>query len=104
MSAVTTRKMPGSATLEDLLAIPEQIRHHELIDGEIIAKQAASGQHGGAQGKIFHLLQPFDRKPGGRWPGGWLFATEVDIYFDTQDTLRPDVAGWRRARLPELPA
>jgi Uma2 family endonuclease len=28
----------------------------------------------------------------------------VDIYFDPQNTLRPDVAGWRRERLPELPA
>lgn len=104
MSSVTARKTPGSATLADLLAIPDDLRHHELIDGEIVPKDAASGRHGAAQGKIFHLLQPFDRKPGGRGPGGWVFGTEVDIYFDVTDTLRPDVAGWRRDRLPELSA
>ena len=31
------------------------------------------------------------------------FGTEVDIYFDEANTLRPDVAGWRRDRVPERP-
>lgn len=30
--------------------------------------------------------------------------TEVDIFFDTQNTLRPDVVGWRRDRVPQRPA
>lgn len=101
---MTAKKQPGPATLADLLAISDDVRHHELIDGEIVEKQAASGKHGGAQGRIFRALGPFDRRPGGRWPGGWIFATEVDVYFDDKNTLRPDVVGWRRARLPELPA
>lgn len=103
MSAVTARRPPGTATLAELLAIPEERRRHELIDGEIVEKQAASGKHGAAQGRIFRALGPFDRRPGGRGPGGWIFATEVDIYFDAHNTLRPDVAGWRRERLAELP-
>jgi Putative restriction endonuclease len=53
---------------------------------------------------VFRSLGPFDRRPGGRGPSGWIFATEVDIYFDPKNTLRPDVAGWRRERLSELPA
>ncbi len=104
MSAIVARRAPGSATLADLLAIPEETRFHELIDGEIVPKEVASGKHGGAQVRISHLLQPFDREPGGRGPGGWIFASEVDIYFDPQSTLRPDVSGWIRQRLPELPA
>jgi Uma2 family endonuclease len=103
MSAVTVRRLPGTATVADLLAIPEEARFHELIDGEIVEKGAASGKHGGAQGRIFRLLGPFDRRPGGRLPGGWIFGTEVDLYFDAQNLLRPDVAGWRRERLAELP-
>ena len=104
MSSITARRLPGPATLEDLLAIPEAERRHELIDGVLIEKDAGSGKHGGAQGRIFRSLGPFDRRPGGPKPGGWIFATEVDVYFDLTNTLRPDIAGWRRERLAELPS
>jgi Uma2 family endonuclease len=98
------RGHPGQATLADLLAIPEERRCHELLGGELIEKEAASGRHGQAQGSLFHLLFPYRRRsaPPDR-PGGWLFATEVEVYFDAENTLRPDNVGWRRERLPELP-
>src|SRR3954463_11082159 len=91
------------ATVEDLFAIPEAQRRHELIDGEIVEKGAASGEHGGVQHKISVFTGPFDRRPGGRWPGGWWFGTEVDVYFDPDNTLKPDVVGWRRDRVPARP-
>jgi Uma2 family endonuclease len=94
---------PAPATLEDLLAIPEEKRRHELIEGTIFEKGAATGEHGTAQYKLSGFTGPFDRRPGGRWPGGWWFGTEVDIYFDPANTFRPDVAGWRRDRVPERP-
>lgn len=98
-------KRPRSATLADLLAIPEEDRHHELIDGELVEKEAASAKHGGAQTRLGRSLGPFDRRPGGPpdRPGGWWFASEVEVYFDAENTFRPDHAGWRRERLPELP-
>lgn len=96
-------KFAPPATLDDLLAIPEEKRRHELIDGDIIEKDAASGEHGNAQHKVSIFTGPFDRRPGGRWPGGWWFATEVEIDFDPANTLRPDVTGWRRARVPDRP-
>ena len=92
------------ATLADLLAIPEEHRRHEVIDGVLVEKEAASGRHGGAQGRLFRRLGPYDRRPGGRWPGGWWFATEVEVLFEDSQVLRPDIAGWRRERLAELPA
>jgi Uma2 family endonuclease len=91
------------ATLEDLLAIPEDKRRHELIEGTIFEKGAATGEHGQAQFRLSASLAPFSRRPGGRWPGGWWFGTEVDVYFDPANTFRPDVAGWRRDRVPEAP-
>lgn len=100
---MTVRKLPGPATLDDLLAIPDDVRRHELIEGEIVEKEAASGKHGATQGRIFRALGRFDRRPRDQGPGGWIFATEVDVYFDPKNTLRPDVVGWRRERLPELP-
>ena len=91
------------ATLEDLLAIPEEKRRHELIEGAILEKGAATGEHGAAQHKLSIFTGPFARRPGGRWPGGWWFGTEVDIYFDPANAFRPDVAGWQRDRAPERP-
>jgi Uma2 family endonuclease len=91
------------ATLDDLLAIPAENRRHELIEGALVDKGAATGEHGHAQFKLSSILGPYSRRPGGRWPGGWWFGTEVDVYFDPANTFRPDVAGWRRDRVPELP-
>lgn len=90
------------ATLDDLLALPDE-RRHELIEGAIYERGAATAEHGAAQQKLSAFVDPFARRPGGRWPGGWWFGTEVDIAFDQANTLRPDIAGWRRERVPELP-
>lgn len=92
------------ATVADLLAIPEERRRHEVIDGILVEKEAASGRHGGAQVRIARRLGPYDRRPGGKWPGGWWSATEVEIQLAETQVLRPDVAGWRRERMPALPA
>jgi Uma2 family endonuclease len=69
----------------------------------LVEKEAASGRHGGAQVRIGQHLAPFDRRPGGRWPGGWLLASEVEELFEPTQVFKPDVAGWRRDRLAELP-
>jgi Uma2 family endonuclease len=91
-------------TIDDLLAIPESRRRHEIIAGDLVEKDAASGRHGGAQGRLFRKLGPYDRRPGGRWPGGWWFATEVEVMLARDEVYRPDIAGWRREHLVELPS
>ena len=93
-----------TATVADLLAIPEEHRRHELIDGVLVEKEAASGRHGGAQVRIARRLGPYDRRPGGSSPGGWWFATEVEIQLADTQVFRPDVAGWRRERMSALPS
>jgi Uma2 family endonuclease len=104
MSSVAKQLPVRPATLEDFLAIPEEERRHELIDGELIEKGAASGEHGGAQADLVTALNSrFGRRPGGRSPGGWWFATEVEILFPRGQVLRPDVVGWRRERVPQRP-
>jgi Uma2 family endonuclease len=102
VSAVA-KKVEPAATLDDLLAIPEEERRHELIEGALADKGATSGEHAGAQCKVIESIGPFHRKPGGRWPGGWWFGAEADVSFDPANTFRPDVAGWRRERVPERP-
>ena len=93
------------ATIDDFRAIPEAERFHELIGGEIVPKATPSGAHGAAQtGVVLAVGFQFQRKPGGgNGPGGWWFATEVEILLETGDIVRPDIVGWRRERCPERP-
>jgi Uma2 family endonuclease len=101
MSLAVTK---APATTADLLAIPENERFHEIIGGELVRKAMPSIRHGGAQaGLTIQIGGAYNRRPGGRLPGGWRFATETEIRFEDKEVYRPDVAGWRRDRLPELP-
>jgi Uma2 family endonuclease len=102
MSLVTQRK---PAALADLLALPEEDRY-ELVSGELVPKDAASGKHAGVQLRLGRSLGPFDRRPGGppNRPGGWWFASEALVQLAPGQVRRPDLAGWRRERLSELPA
>lgn len=94
----------GSATIEDILAIPEELRRHELIEGRILEVGAATGEHGTTQADLVTALgRRFGRRSGGRWPGGWWLAINVEIVFG-DDVFRPDVIGWRRDRVAERPA
>ncbi|MBK7194626.1 MAG: Uma2 family endonuclease [Myxococcales bacterium] len=91
------------ATVADWLAQPEDARL-ELIDGELIPKAAPTFEHGQAQvATIIAVGGPFARKPGGPdGPGGWWFGSEVDVLLDGRG-YRPDLAGWRRDRVPAMP-
>ena len=76
---------------------------YELLDGVLVEKET-SGEHGHVQLALgLKFLGPFSRRPGGRYPGGWWFASEVLIDFGQGQRLRPDVSGWRREKTPELP-
>jgi Uma2 family endonuclease len=44
---------------------------------------------------------PFDHGRGG--PGGWWILTEPGIELPNTPEIAPDVAGWRRECMPELP-
>jgi Uma2 family endonuclease len=92
----------SASTVADLLRLDEEERFHELIDGELVRKADPSFEHGDAQAAMSHLLFPFRRPGGGDGPGGWWFASEVEIRLGS-DVCRPDLAGWRRDRVPERP-
>lgn len=92
------------ATAADLLAIPEHERSHEVIDGALVPKATPSFEHGAAQAKLAAHVDPFHRRSGGGAPGGWWFATEVEVQLEAHQIYRPDVAGWRRERTAERPS
>ena len=107
MTSISTQTPTAHlATFADLLLIPEESRRHEILDGEIVEKALPRGEHGVAQSWIAGALVPaFARRANGpSRPGGWWFATEPTIDLSMHQTVQPDVAGWRRERMPSRPA
>lgn len=95
-------KVSGTRTIADWKALPEGHRF-ELVDGNLVEKASPSSEHGVTQTRVgIQVGRPFMRRPGGRLPGGWWIATEVDVVLGA-DLFRPDVIGWRRERVRELP-
>jgi Uma2 family endonuclease len=99
---MTTAPKRDLVTLAEALARPESERV-ELIRGTLVQKALPTAEHGRAQLSVgSDLRRRFDRRPGGRWPGGWWISTEVDVTLGAE-LFRPDIAGWRRERCPEAP-
>lgn len=93
------------ATFADLVAIPEGERFHEILDGELVPKEATSAEHALTQGNVRARLDGFHaQKNGPTRPGGWWLLTEPTVRLSAYQTTRPDVAGWRRERMPERPS
>jgi Uma2 family endonuclease len=88
------------ATYDDLLKVPDHLVA-EIVDGELYATPRPAPRHADASSGIGGVLRgPFDRGRGG--PGGWRILFEPELHLGA-DVLVPDVAGWRRERLPTLP-
>ena len=89
------------ATYEDLLAVPDHLVA-EILDGELHTSPRPGPRHAVASSGLgADLGGPFDRGRGG--PGGWWILDEPELHFGA-DVIVPDVAGWRRVHLPEMPA
>src|SRR5215470_2112203 len=90
-------------TFADLEALGDDVSA-EIIHGTIVQKAMPTMEHGRSQlGAGGVLRRRFDRRPGGRWPGGWWLGTEVDVEYETHELYRHDIVGWRRERVPECP-
>jgi Uma2 family endonuclease len=88
------------ATYDDLVRLPEHLIG-QIIAGELIASPRPANDHAVASSTLgSELLGPFQRGRGG--PGGWWILDEPELHLG-KDVLVPDLAGWRRARLPTVP-
>lgn len=99
MSAVKPPK--PRATYDDLLQVPEPMVA-EILGGELYASPRPAFPHARVASALSgELWGPYDRGRGG--PGGWWILYEPELHFG-EDVLVPDLAGWRRERLPGIPA
>lgn len=87
------------ATVSDLLAHPEE--RVALIDGEIVRRPMARGEHAMTQGNVLGELQTL-RRPAS--PGGWWIAAEISVAYETHQCPSHDPAGWRRSAHSTSPA
>ena len=88
------------ATYDDLLDVPEHLVA-ELIHGVLHTHPRPSPRHAWASSRMGgELDHPFSRGIGG--PGGWIILDEPELHL-LGNVLVPDLAGWRRKRLPKLP-
>lgn len=85
---------------EDLAALPANVVGEILAD-ELVASPRPSPQHAAAaMGVSATLGPPFHFGDGG--PGGWWILPEPEVHLG-ENVVVPDLAGWRRARVPTLP-
>jgi Uma2 family endonuclease len=88
------------ATYEDLEKLSPDVIG-ELVGGELYASPRPALRHSRAATLLADsLVGPFDKGLGG--PGGWLLLFEPEVHL-RKDVLVPDLAGWRRERVPQLP-
>jgi Uma2 family endonuclease len=87
------------ATYEDVLSAPEN-KVAEILDGELFLSPRPAPRHLVASSRLGPLLGSFGDDEGR--PGGWWILHEPELHFG-EDVLVPDLAGWRRERLPTMP-
>jgi len=92
----------SAATVADLIARGDHDRL-EIIGGEIIEKAMPSPAHALAEFQVASAIGGFNRRSGGRGPGGWWLFMEIHVEYPHGEIYCHDVAGWRRDRLAERP-
>jgi Uma2 family endonuclease len=91
------------ATYQDVIDAPEHLVA-EVLGGQLVLTPHPGPPHAKASLLLVRRLgAPFEDAVGG--PGGWSFVYDAEIHFSTDglEVLVPDLAGWRRERVPEMP-
>jgi hypothetical protein len=88
------------ARYEDLYNLPDNLVG-EILNGRLHTHPRPAPRHALAYSALGYAIGgPFGGGVGG--PGGWWILDEPEVHLG-EDVIVPDLAGWRRARLPTLP-
>ena len=91
---------PRLATYADIEALPAHVVG-EIAFGVLHTHPRPTPRHSVAANAVGAIVTgPFQFGNGG--PGGWLFMVEPELHL-ADHVVVPDIAGWRRERLPRLP-
>ena len=93
---------PRSATYADIEALPEHVIG-EIIDGVLYTQPPPANPHVVASSNLGNMLfAPFRRGSTAPSSPGWILLHKPELHL-RGNVLVPDLAGWRRERLPEVP-
>jgi len=82
------------------VALPPHVTG-QIVDGELHASPRPANPHALASSVLGQDIGgAYQRGRGG--PGGWWIVFEPELHFGP-DIVVPDLAGWRRSRLPSIP-
>ena len=91
---------PRNATYEDVLQAPPNLVA-EILNGRLHTHPRPSPRHAYATSLPgWTPVRSVWRGQGG--PGGWWILVEPEVHLGPE-VIVPDLAGWRKERLPELP-
>jgi Uma2 family endonuclease len=94
------RKNKKPATYQDVIDAPEHMVA-EILDDELFLSPRPAPRHAVATIRLAAIvLPPLDEGMGGQ--GGWIILIEPELHRGS-DVLVPDLAGWRKERMPRLP-
>ena len=95
------RRVPArKASYRDVLDAPPHMVA-EVVQGALHLQPRPASRHALAGSSLGMALgTPFQWGRGG--PGGWWIVDEPELHFG-EDILVPDLAGWRRERMPDYP-
>jgi Uma2 family endonuclease len=89
------------ATYDDVLAAPAH-KVAEIIDGELFLSPRPAMPHAAAAVALgSEIYSRFGKHRSD--PGGWIVLAEPELHF-RDDVVVPDIAGWKRDRLPAVPS
>src|SRR5258708_460020 len=91
MSGSASSRKP--ATYEDLLRVPDHLIA-EILDGELVTSPRPTLEHAGVIGNLHLEVGP---------SLGWWILMAPELHLGP-DVMVPDLAGWRRERMPNRPA
>ncbi len=89
------------ATYQDVLDAPPHMVA-EIVDGKLYTHPRPAIPHAMASSRLGYFIgPPFEFGSGG--PGGWWIIDEPELHLG-DDIVVPDIAGWRRERVPVMPS
>lgn len=88
-------------TYEDLFSVPDNMIG-EIISGNLVTQPRPGPKHAHAASAVGAMLFSMYNFKITDNPQGWWIIDEPECHLDN-DVVVPDIAGWRKTSMPELP-